>query len=94
MVELERSGLGYRYVKELPVCFHNHHLGLVPCRLIVVDDKIAVAAVALQEIGEAEQLATHARLRQLDLQLGLLANFHDTRLTIQPVRVAAKGKST
>lgn len=95
MVELERSGLGYRYVKELPVCFHNHHLGLVPCRLIVVDDKIAVAAVALQEIGEAEQLAMHARLRQLDLQLGLLANFHDTRLTIQPVRVAVtKSKTT
>jgi hypothetical protein len=26
-------------------------------------------------------------------ELGLLANFHDTRLDIQPVRVAAKGKS-
>jgi GxxExxY protein len=92
MVELEHSGLNCRYVKELPVCFHDHPLGNVPCRLIVVDDKIAVAAFALREVGEAEQRALLARLRQLNLQLGLLANFHDTRLDIQPVRVA-KGKS-
>jgi hypothetical protein len=50
------------------------------------------SAFALCEVGEAERMALHARLRQLDLQLGLLANFHDTRLDIQPVRVA-KGKS-
>jgi GxxExxY protein len=93
MVELERTGLNCRYVRELPVYFHDHHLGNVPCRLIVVDDKIAVAAFALREVGEAEQMALHARLRQLNLQLGLLANFHDTRLDIQPVRVGDKGKS-
>jgi GxxExxY protein len=91
-VELERSGLNCRYVKELPVCFHDHHLGSVPCRLIVVDDKIAIAAFALSEVGKAEQRALYARLCQLDLQLGLLANFHSTRLDIQPVRVV-KGKS-
>ncbi len=92
MVELEHSELSCRYVKELPVYFHDHHLGSVPCRLIIVEDKIAIAAFALCEVGEAERMALHARLRQLDLQLGLLANFHDTRLDIQPVRVA-KGKS-
>jgi len=91
MVESERSGFNCRYVKELPVHFHDHHLGNVPCRLIVVENKIAIAAFALREVGEAEQMALRARLRQLDLQLGLLANFHDTRLNIHPVRVTAKG---
>ena len=60
----------------MQVHFHNHHLGSVSCRLIVVDDKIAIAAFALCGVGEAERMALHARLRQLDLQLGLLANFH------------------
>jgi GxxExxY protein len=92
MVELERSGLNCCYVKELPVHFHDHHLGNVSCRLIVVDAKIAIAAFALREVSEAEQMALHARLRQLDLQLGLLANFHGARLDICPIRVGNKGK--
>jgi GxxExxY protein len=94
MVELEHTSLNYRYVKDMPVCFHDHHLGNVPCRLSVVENKIAIAAFALREVGQAEQMALHARLRQLDLQLGLLVNFHDTRLAIQPVRVADKGSPT
>jgi hypothetical protein len=44
------------------------------------------------EVSEAEQMALHARLRQLDLQLGLLANFHGARLDICPIRVGNKGK--
>ena len=94
MVEMERSSLNCRYVRELPVQFHDHQLGNIPCRLIIVDDKIAVAAFALREVGKAEQIALHARLRQLDLQFGLLANFHDTQLSIQPVRVTSKGDLT
>jgi GxxExxY protein len=91
MVELDHAGLNYRHVSELPITYHGHHLGVVPCQLIIVENKIAIAAVALQEAGEAEQMTLRARLRQLDLKLGLLANFYNTRLTIHPVRVPNQG---
>jgi GxxExxY protein len=92
MVELHRQGIAYRYRKHLPVEFHGHHLGQDDCRLIVADDlvaddRIAVAAFALKSLTQSHEQRFKRHLRTLDLQLGLLANFHDTRLHIQPVRI-------
>jgi GxxExxY protein len=88
MVELRRQGIPYRYHKHLPVEFHGHHLGQDDCRIIVVEDRIAVAAFALKSTTEAYPQRLKRHLRTLGLQLGLLANFHGTCLHIQPVRTA------
>ncbi len=89
MVELRRQGISYHYAKHLPVEFHGHHLGQDECRLIVVKDRIVVAAFALKSVTEAHQQRLKRHLHTLGLQLGLLANFYPTRLHIQPVRIAA-----
>jgi hypothetical protein len=62
-------------------------LGEQEARLILVEDKVLLAVYALRDADEslAEQLK--ARLRRLDIHLGLLANFHDTRLAAVPVRL-------
>jgi GxxExxY protein len=88
MVELRRLGIAYHYHKHIPVEFHGHHLGQDECRLIAVESRIAVAAFALKSVTEAHQQRLKRHLCTLGLQLGLLANFHGTRLNIQPVRIA------
>jgi len=88
MIELRRSELDYQYVKRLPVEYENILLGYQDTRLILVDNKILLAVFALDSLSEslAEQLK--ARMRRLEIKLGLLANFHGTRLSIDPVRMA------
>ena len=91
MIELQRSGLNYDYVKKLPVEYGGHLLGYQDVRLIVVEGKVLLATFALRtgdkdgQKALAEQLRAH--LHRLDLRLGLLVNFHDTKLAIAPVRV-------
>ena len=87
MIELRCSGLSYEYIKKLPVEYEGQLLGYQDVRLILVEGKVLLAAFALRQTEEAmaEQLKAH--LRYLGLRLGLLANFHGTRLAITPVRV-------
>lgn len=86
MIELRRSGLDYHYVKQLPVEYKGQLLGYQDVCLILVEGKVLLATFALRhQEALVERLKAH--LRRLDLKLGLLANFYDTRLTITPVRV-------
>jgi len=62
-------------------------VGQDDCRLIVADDRVAVAAFALKSLTQSHEQRFKRHLHTLDLQLGLLANFHDTRLQIHPVRI-------
>lgn len=86
MIELRRSGVAYDYIKRLPVEYHGHLLGEQDVRLIRVEGRLLLAAFALRQPDDAMVCRLKTYLRRLDLQLGLLANFHDTRLAITPVR--------
>ena len=87
MIELRRSGLNYQYIKYLPVEYDGHLLGSQDARLILVENQVLLATFALRATDEtlAEQLK--ARMRRLDIGLGLLANFYGSRLVITPVRI-------
>jgi len=49
--------------------------------------KVLLATFALRQADDAMAERLKAHLRRLGLNLGLLANFYDTRLAITPVRV-------
>jgi GxxExxY protein len=87
MVELERCDIGYRYIKQLPVTYEGHILGYHDTRLILVDDRLVVAAFALSSLSDPlrEQFKTY--LRHLEMKLGFLANFYGTTPEVEPVRV-------
>jgi len=91
MIELRRSGLSYAYIRQLPVEYEGQLLGYQDVRLILVEDKVLLAAFALRGTDNdgsmvfAEQL--RARLRRMNLKLGLLANFYGSRLAVTPVRI-------
>ncbi len=86
MIELHHQGIPYEYIKTVPVYYGRHHLGDQPARLIAVDGKILLAAIAVRDIDDALREQMKARLRLLDYRLGFLANFHGTTLQIIPVR--------
>ncbi|MBL7201679.1 MAG: GxxExxY protein [Anaerolineae bacterium] len=91
MIELRRSGVNYDYIKQLPVEYRGQLLGYQDVRLILVEDKVLLATFALRGTDDARSAALteqlKARLRRMDLKLGLLANFHGTALAITPGRV-------
>ncbi len=87
MIELQRSGLNFAYIKELPVHYEGELLGQQEARLIVVADKVVLAVYALSIPDDSLVERLRARLRQLGMSFGLLVNFHDARLSVSPVRV-------
>jgi GxxExxY protein len=88
MVELQHQDLPYRYIKQLPITYQGHHLGMQAVRLIAVTDKILLATVAVRQIDDVMKAQLKARLKQVGLQLGLLANFNDTALDVVTVQTA------
>lgn len=86
MIELRRSNLSYEYIKRLPVEYEGQVLGQQDTRLILVEGKVLLATFALREMDAvmAEYLKTY--MRRLGAPLGFLANFHDVKLAITPVR--------
>lgn len=87
-IECRFMGLGVEYLRDYDVYYHDHYLGKRPCRLLRVENKILVAAVAFKEITGAERTRLKVHMRRLGLKLGLIANFHDVRLHIEPVRIS------
>ncbi len=86
MIELQQQGLQYEYIKQMPVHYKGHYLGLEAVRLILVENKILLAAVAVKQADQAMQAKLKTRLKHLNLPLGLLANFNATTLQLLFVR--------
>jgi GxxExxY protein len=87
MIELRERGIPFVFKKQIPVMFHNQLLQNVDCRLLVIDNCIAVAAIALREIADVHRQRLTRYLRWLDLKIGLLANFYKPSLEIETLRV-------
>lgn len=90
MVELVHQGIGYQYVKKLPVYYGDTHLGDQDVRLIKVNGEILLATVAVREVDEQMKVELRSRLKQLNISFGLLANFNGEKLSITTVRTGDK----
>jgi GxxExxY protein len=86
MIELRQQEVGFEYVKKMPVYFHNSFLGNQESRLILVENCVLVAAVAVQGVDEAMKSQLRGRMRRQNVTLGILANFNSSRLDISFVR--------
>lgn len=87
MVELRANDIGFAYVKRLPVWYDGISLGMHDTRLIVVEEKVALAVFALREGEETAVIRLRTLMKQLGLRLGFLANFYGTTLRMTPVRI-------
>jgi len=86
-VELDEQRIPFEFVREIPVYYEGEYLGAHNCRLLVVEDRVIVAAFAVREMSAAFDVRMRRYLRHFGKQLGLLANFHGERLDIRPVRL-------
>ncbi len=86
-VELNEQNISFEFVREIPVFYEGEYLSTHKCRLLIVEDKVIVAAFAVREMSGAFDVRMRRYLSHFDKKLGLLANFHDERLDIRPVRI-------
>jgi len=86
-VELNEQHIPFEFVREIPVFYEGERLSNHTCRLLIVEDKIIVAAFAVRDMSPAFDLRMQRYLRHFDKKLGLLANFHGERLNVRPVRI-------
>lgn len=85
-IELAIQGIQTIHLTHLPVCFEGHQLALVDTNLLAIEDKFLLATVALSEITDSETERMRWALKTTGHQLGLIANFHPTRITYQFIR--------
>lgn len=85
-VELNKQNIAASLVREIPVFYQGEYVSKHECRLLVVEDKVIVAAFAVRDMGPAFDLRMRRYLGQLGMKLGILANFHGERLDIRPIR--------
>ena len=87
LVDLKEQDIAHRYIKELPLTYQGHKLGIQPVRLINVENRVLLATFAVKSISDEMELQLRARMKQFKLRLGLLANFNRTSLQVMPVRI-------
>jgi GxxExxY protein len=80
MIELREQEISYDYIKTTPIFYHNQHLGDQDTRLINIENKILIAAIAVQEITQAMKNQLRAYLKHHGVPLGILANFNNPKL--------------
>lgn len=85
--ELRLRKLPVTLIKSIDIIYQGELIGKQECRLLKVDDRVLVAAVAIQSIAEVERQKFRTYLKWLSLQIGLLANFHEISLRPEVIRV-------
>ena len=86
MAELQAQQIGYEYIKETPIYYKGEYLGTQPTRLVYVEEKVLIAAVAVANLDDAMKAQLKARMRHLNVRLGILANFNSTQLEFIMIR--------
>ena len=90
-LELNAQQFGCIYLHELPVTYEGQYISSRRCFLLILEDKILLAAFAARDYTPARQEAFATQMRRylnyLGKELGLMANFYGVRLVVTPVRL-------
>ncbi|MFN8444707.1 MAG: GxxExxY protein [Caldilineaceae bacterium] len=84
--ELRTAKCLFRYLKELPITYQGHTIGTHETRLLLIENKILLATIAVTAIDEAMKRRMKAFMQMLEVELGLIANFYQTELEISFIR--------
>lgn len=86
-IELRLSDIPYEVKKEIVIQFRQQPIEIYETRLILVDNKVLLACVAVREVTEILKGRFRRYLELLKLEIGLIANFHATKLEIETIRI-------
>ena len=82
-IELLERGLTVKLLKELPLSFRGSILAMKPVRLLLVNEKILIATVALKDIEPTHSEKLRWAMRTTGVRLGLIANFYPSTLSFR-----------
>lgn len=88
-IELDYREIDFSYIKELPLRYDGHIIKMAPVRLLLVENRLLVATVALQTISTKEIERLRWAMKMTDARLGMIANFYGTTLKPQFIRDAS-----
>lgn len=86
-VEMTEAGIDHVADRKIDVKYQDQLIGQVTASLFVEDRFIVDLVARPGEVGTGERLQTRAKLRALELELGLIINFAQRRLKDGLVRV-------
>lgn len=86
-VEMKEAGIDHVADRTIDVKYQDQLIGQVTASLFVEDRFIVDLVARPGEVGTGERLQTRAKLRALELELGLIINFAQRRLKDGLVRV-------
>lgn len=86
-VEMKEAGIEHTADRKIDVKYQDQLIGQVTASLFVEDRFIVDLVARPGEVGTGERLQTRAKLRALELELGLIINFAQRRLKDGLVRV-------
>lgn len=82
-IEMLERGLTVKLIKELPLRFRGSVLAMKPVRLLLIDGKVLVATVALKSVKSAQTEKLRWAMRNMGVELGLIANFYPSTLAFR-----------
>jgi GxxExxY protein len=85
-IELRLRDIPYEVKKEMTIQFRGQPIETREIRLLIVDNKVLLAPIAVREITPRLKGRFRRYLGLLGLKLGLIANFHTPSLVIETVR--------
>ena len=84
-IELRQHDIPCEVKKEITIRFRGQPIETRETRLLIVDEKVLIAPIAVLTVTPALRACFHQHLQLLGLKLGLIANFHASSL--DPVTV-------
>jgi GxxExxY protein len=85
-IELAHRRIKHDYLKELPLRYNGHVIKMTPVRLLLIENKLLLATVALKSIATGEVERMRWAMKLVGAQLGVIVNFYGTRIEPQFVR--------
>ncbi len=89
-VELRLRTLTFRVQKEITIFYRDTPIETRKVYLLVVDDKVLLASLAVQAITPQMKGRFRQYLKLLELELEVIANFHGQQLQMEMVRVGGE----
>ena len=86
-MELRWRDIPCEVKKEITIRFRGQPIEKRETRLVIVDNKVLLAPIAVREITPGLKGRLRQYLKLLGLKLGLIANFHAPSLEIETVRI-------
>ncbi|MEZ4733387.1 MAG: GxxExxY protein [Caldilineaceae bacterium] len=86
-IELRHLGVPFVFLRELPLTYAGQVIAMRPTRLMVVEQKVLLATVALDRITATHTEKLRWAQQITGCQLAMLANFAPTQLDVRFLRI-------